>query len=143
MPKHYLVNRPWDTPSPHRDFAQEAADERAAEAAKATTQIYGASDDLIELRGLIEEEFSHDPGWSKDDQQDAILAFSDGTLLSLSYDGIWRITRLVAGSCGYSHTPGSETEDTNDVVVLTGDLKWCVKSEKGQYSPHIVKPKRR
>jgi len=129
--------------SPHRDFAQEEADERAAEAAKATTKIYGSSDDLIELEGLITEEFNHSPGWSTQDQQDAILAFSDGTLLQMHYDGLWRITRVVAGSCGYSHTPGSEADDTNDVVVLTGDLKWCVKSERNEYSPHVVIKRKR
>jgi len=103
------------------------------------TKVYGASDDLIELEGQITEEFSHST--YQDDAQSAILAFSDGTLLEVRYDddGIWRISKLADGACEYSHKSGSVSEDTPDEAVLRGDLKWCVKSERGQYSPAFAK----
>lgn len=106
-----------------------------------TTKIYGASDDLIELEGQITEEFNGGLYRDEAGPRGDILAFSDGTLLEVEYDrdGIWRIRRLVAGACEYQHTPGELTSDTADVAVLTGDLRWVVKSERGQYSPCIVK----
>lgn len=81
-----------------------------------TTTITGASDDLIELDGQIREEFSH---YGYDDDQGCLLAFSDGTLLSIKYDddGIWRIARLATGKCEYAHQPGDVVEDTNDLVT--------------------------
>lgn len=91
-----------------------------------TVTVYGASDDLIEIDGAISEEFSayssDDSGW--------ILAFSDGTLLSVRYDGegCWRIGRLVAGTAAFTHTPAAGPDaDYTDRVTLTGDIAWCVK----------------
>lgn len=105
------------------------------------TKIYGASDDLIELRGQIDEEFNG--GHYDDDDPNAadILAFSDGTLLEVKYDsdGIWRIKQLVAGACEFQHKAGSVVDDTPDEAILRGALRWVVKSERGQYSPLIVK----
>lgn len=99
------------------------------------TKIYGASDDLIELKGQISEEFNHYV--SGDDEENAYLAFSDGTLLNVVYDkdGIWRISRLAVGSCAYEHTPGSVPDDTNDVAILRGELKWCVMAKAGDSNP--------
>ena len=95
------------------------------------TKITGASDDLIELKGQITEEFSHNS------YEVAILAFSDGTLLEVTYDndGIWRIKQLAAGSCSFSLKPGIVADDTFDEATLTGDLKWCVHAIRGQYNP--------
>lgn len=52
----------------------------------ATTTIYGASDDLIELDGAIYDEFSAYDVTSQ-------LAFDNGAILTIRYDddGIWRI----------------------------------------------------
>jgi hypothetical protein len=98
-------------------------------------RITGASDDLIEIEGDIREEFS---GGDKDGD---LLAFSDGTLLDVTYDndGIWRIKRLVAGSCAFEHQAGDVQADTFDIATMRGDIAWVVKSERGQYSPLIVK----
>jgi hypothetical protein len=51
--------------------------------------IYGASDDLIEVEGSIEEEFN------VDSDRPHHLAFPEGSVLKVVYDedGIWRITR--------------------------------------------------
>jgi hypothetical protein len=95
------------------------------------TKVYGASDDLIEVEGPFTEEFG------ADSDEGQILAFSDGTLLELKYDndGLWRIVRLAEGTCEYAHVPGSVYEDRCDVAILRGELRWVVKSERGQYSP--------
>lgn len=100
------------------------------------TAIYGASDDLIEIEGVISEEFNHY------DESPALLAFSDGTLLEIEYDddGIWRIRPLATGSCKFEHRGGSAIYDRPDVAVLTGDLKWCVYAKRqGQINPAFVR----
>ncbi len=99
------------------------------------TTITGASDDLIEIDGQIVEEFPHA------EETAALLAFSDGTLLQVEYDkdGIWRVKRLAAGECELTHSPGSVDLDTNDVAILTGDLRWCVYAVKGQYNPALAR----
>jgi hypothetical protein len=60
-------------------------------------EIYGSSDDLVEIEGGIDEEFPADGAGPH------YLAFSDGTLLSIDYgrEGIWRINRLATGSADY------------------------------------------
>lgn len=86
--------------------------------------ITGASDDLIEVGGDIQEEFNY---YSRDDDS-ALIATSDGTLLRVNYDrdGIWRIAPLVYGTARQSKVEGSVGLDTNDVVTLEGDIKWVV-----------------
>jgi hypothetical protein len=91
--------------------------------------IYGASDDLIEIEGDIREEFNH---YSNEDDDARLLGFSDGTLLRVVYDkdGIWRLTRIAAGSARFEKTEGVVEDDTNDVVTLHGDIKWVVFGEE-------------
>lgn len=84
--------------------------------------IYGASDDLIEIEGDIREEFNPIDESSK-------LAFSDGTVLSVSYtDGCWRINRLAKGTSEYSkiESEGADSDNYSDKVTLVGDIKWVV-----------------
>jgi len=54
--------------------------------------VYGASDDLIELDGYFSEEFS-----AYCDDSAKWLAFSDGTVLTVRYDGDWRFDVKVKG----------------------------------------------
>jgi hypothetical protein len=89
--------------------------------------VYGASDDLIEVEGAISEEF-YAPQAGED--TGGYLAFSDGTLLSISYtgDGLWKISTFSAGE-GTSFAIESATDiDDNysDRVTLKGDFKWVV-----------------
>lgn len=78
------------------------ADVRAAEAAtppvpERTVVVYGASDDCIEIAGSIYDEFS---AMSYDDGDDGgLLAFTDGTVLSVKYtnEGIWRVDAITIG----------------------------------------------
>ena len=87
-------------------------------------KIYGASDDLIEIEGDITEEFNV---YLQGDQS-KVLAFSDGTVVRVAYDkdGIWRITRLFGGTCGFDKIEGDVQADTNDIVNLIGRVEWCV-----------------
>lgn len=47
--------------------------------------MYGASDDLIEIRGAISEEFAVSLGGT------ATIEFSNGDAFTFTYDGEWRI----------------------------------------------------
>lgn len=86
-----------------------------------TITITGASDDLIEVDGDIEEEFN--PPF---DDRDVYLAVSDGTLLRVKYDedGIWRIAKIIGGSADFEKVEGDAEADTFDKVTMTGDIRW-------------------
>lgn len=89
--------------------------------------VYGASDHLIEIEGCITEEFST---YGCDDQ---VLAFSDGTVLSVRYtdDGCWEFRRVEVGTATFFHqTHDNDRTTYTDRVKLTGDdLRWCVFGE--------------
>lgn len=75
-------------------------------------RVYGASDDLLEVAGAIEEEF-----YFKAEHEHNYLAFSDGTVLAANYDseGMWRIHRVHAGTARCDHYPaGQLPEDEHD-----------------------------
>lgn len=97
----------------------------------AEVTIYGASDDLIELDGDIYEEFTASDG------EPNLIAFSDGTLLEVTYTdaGIWRINAL--STCAGTRLAKDEAtadegnrEDGKpaytDVVTLNGFIVWAV-----------------
>ena len=90
-------------------------------------RVYGASDDLIEVDGDIREEFN-----PNGDERDSVLAFSDGTVLTIQYtsEGIWRIARIAVGAADYSHTqaPPDEDENYSDVATLDGGypIRWVL-----------------
>jgi len=85
--------------------------------------VYGASDDLIEVEGQIDEEFNPAA------DEDGFLAFSDGTLLSIAYTdaGFWRIHVLKGGASHATKVEGDD-EDTNysDRLTLVGDIRWVL-----------------
>lgn len=88
-------------------------------------EVYGASDDLIEVSGHICEEFNPH---GRDGEPD-YLGFSDGTVLRVVYDkgGMWRITPVARGSAEYKKQEGIDSvNDYSDKVTLTGDLHWVV-----------------
>lgn len=96
----------------------------------ASVEIYGSSDDLIELEGDVEEEFTALRFGQDDAKEGGILAFSDGTALQIEYsiEGVWRINRLASGSASYDkdEDPGDDENRYSDRVTLTGDIAWCV-----------------
>ncbi len=85
-------------------------------------KIYGASDDLLEVEGDINEEFSVNC------DEHIYLGVSDGSLFSVKYDenGIWRINLLRAGLAGYLRKDGDYSKDTNDIVTMNGKVDWVV-----------------
>ena len=92
------------------------------------TIVTGASDDLIEISGELQEEFNCI------DCSDGTMAFSDGTLLEVEYDkdGIWRFKPRYKGSLFNKVVPGDVEKDTNDEVYFATGLKWCVFSDEMQ-----------
>lgn len=92
------------------------------------TLVTGASDDLIEIRGELTEEFN------AYDCADGTFAFSDGTLLEVEYDdnGIWRFKPIFKGSLFDKKVDGSIEDDTNDEVYFKDGLKWCAFSDDMQ-----------
>jgi hypothetical protein len=93
--------------------------------------VYGASDDLIEVEGLITEEFN--PPYGSDEDSVNYLGFSDGTVIAVVYDkdGFWRITPRVVGPRS-KFTVDQATNTTpnySDIATITGnaeDFTWVV-----------------
>lgn len=93
-----------------------------------TTTITGFSDDLIEIEGDINEEFTA-PAW-KDDLESGVLTCSDGTALRFEYDkgGLWRFFPIFMGHLFVRVDQGNEETDTCDVVHFKDGLKWVAMS---------------
>jgi hypothetical protein len=93
--------------------------------------VYGASDDLIELEGDFYEEFS--PGFDEA-KEGVYLAFSDGTVLKVHYDGQWTFKRHAIGTAAFTKDDATGDDGKrpdgkpaySDVVTLDGDLRWAV-----------------
>lgn len=87
-----------------------------------TVTIYGASDDLIEVEGVIREEFGHY------DDDPALVTCSDGTALRVVYDhdGIWRVTPVARGTGELVVTQCAATDsDYTDRATITADrITW-------------------
>jgi hypothetical protein len=106
-------------------------------------RIYGASDDLLEIEGDVEEELNPS---SDDAEKDGgcVLACSDGTLIGVRYDenGCWRLTPVVMGAAKWSKVEatadeGRRADDTpaySDVVTLDGEIAWVALSNRGDYA---------
>lgn len=92
------------------------------------TILTGHSDDVIELKGDLYDEFY--PGY---DEQNGAIGFSDGSLLHYEYDsdGIWRFKPIVKGSLFDHIELGSVSKDTFDVVHFKDGLMWSVMTRHG------------
>ena len=85
-------------------------------------KIYGASDDLIEFEGDVDEE-----AYAKEDGN--VIALSNGAVFRIKYsdEGVWRITPVfVTGTSTIEY--GEEDSDNNysDVVTVHEPIKWIV-----------------
>jgi hypothetical protein len=80
--------------------------------------IYGASDDLVEVEGDIVEEFN-----PYDGDEPSYLAASDGTMLRITYDGMWHVAVPQTGAGTKVHIEPATDEDSNysDKVTLTSE----------------------
>jgi hypothetical protein len=90
----------------------------------AKVDVFGAGEDLIEVRGDLIAEFnpqSSDPNY---------LGFSDGTVIQVVYDtddAVWRIVPVTQGTADLVIThPENPEEDYTDYAILTGDLSWVL-----------------
>jgi len=85
-------------------------------------KISGHSDDVVCVEGDVTDEF-----YPSEDQP-FFVGVSDGTLLRISYDGMWNIRVLITGSddTKITYEPATD-EDTNysDIVTLENDDEWC------------------
>lgn len=97
-----------------------------------TTQITGASDDLIEVYGDVDEEFD---AWDSKGFNGYVVC-SDGTVLHAQYGegGIWRFNPLVKGTLFEKVVQGSVEEDTFDVAHFKDGLKWVAISRKDAFA---------
>lgn len=90
-------------------------------------KVYGASDDLVELEGDINEEFNY-LGLGGADEQDSggLLAFSNGVILRIVYtqEGVWRIT-TVKGEVPLNQAPEDDEDNYSDVAFVP-PADWCV-----------------
>lgn len=88
-----------------------------------TTEVFGHSDDLIELDGDITEEFV---GGDKP----VILFFSDGTILTIKYGkehlAVWAITPINQGNLfkSIAYCTDEDAERYSDTANFNDGLKW-------------------
>lgn len=85
--------------------------------------IYGASDDLIEIEGDIREEFT--PPYD----EEALLAFSDGTVLRMRYSdsGVWRIAPVISpGELTIVQAPEDDEDNYSDRATINAPMLWVV-----------------
>ena len=84
-------------------------------------EVYGASDDLIEIEGSIREELSGDEG---------LVAFDDGTILRVEYTntGVWRIATLRRGTAFGRIEQCEENDEDNysDRAFLRDGPSWAI-----------------
>jgi hypothetical protein len=89
--------------------------------------IYGASDDLIEIKDDIREEFY---GGSDEGEY---VGFSDGTLLKILYnrDGCWKISivKMNAEIINRFEAIDPDSKDYSDKITIEGNFDWVVCGE--------------
>lgn len=91
------------------------------------TEIYGASDDLIEFEG----DFNGEVGFysSGHDDKPALVMMSDGTLLSVQYndEGVWKITLVKKGSLfvRIDQCDDPEADRHSDTAHFKAGVKWA------------------
>lgn len=86
--------------------------------------VYGASDDLIEVEGDINEEFT-----LSNDETGDLLAFSNGVMLRVMYtdDGLWRILPLRGASrVTIDFADDADSDNYSDRATLTETAAWVV-----------------
>ena len=94
------------------------------------TKIYGASDELIEIEGAINEEANHYNATR------VIIKVSDGTQARITYDGEWKIqiekegdkflqlVVLVGDDMKHDHEDAKGCSPYSDILVLDEGIEW-------------------
>lgn len=88
-----------------------------------STQLYGASDDLLKLEGDLSEEFYGG-------ERPCLLIFSDGTVLTIKYGkehlAVWAITLITQGKLFMRivFCTDEDAERYSDTAHFNGGLEW-------------------
>lgn len=108
----------------------------------ALVTISGASDDVIDISGDVEDEgeFYHDDG------EQGRLSFSDGTTLQIIFtrEGVWRIAEGATGTAtlrvirAAAGNPDGDGPARTDVAHLNGDIDWIEVASDGGRSRRRV-----
>jgi hypothetical protein len=90
-------------------------------------EVYGRSDDLIEIDGDVRAEFNTMFGFSDGAGQ---LAFSDGTVFTVDYnsDGFWKFRLEHEGDAEVTQEHVATQEDYTDRYLLDGTFDWVLLS---------------
>ena len=95
-----------------------------------TTFVYGSSDDLISFHGDIYDElYALNDEWT-------YLAFSNGLLAKVKYDGEWIIRGVDAGESAdftlhhVGDVDANEFNDYTDVLEIHDKVRWVVAGAK-------------
>lgn len=108
---------------------------RFQKGAQMGVEIYGRSDDLIEVDGDIREEFGYH--YREEHIESKFLAFSDGTVVRVRYGQPgtygWELHVMTIGTgSSVNHQPATNHDDNySDVVNIEGvDIRWVVVGEQ-------------
>jgi hypothetical protein len=93
------------------------------------TNVYGASDDLIEFEG----DFTGEVGcYGTDDRDKGVLVvMSDGTILEVKYGkhdrGIWEVKLIKSGDLfiGIKPCDDEDADPYSDVATFKSGIKWA------------------
>jgi hypothetical protein len=94
------------------------------ETAEAPITVYGSSDDLIEVEGALEEEFTY-----HDRERGDLLAFSNGVVVRVYFDtdGVWRVVPIArADLLTIAQAPADDPDNYTDRATLTEPATWVV-----------------
>lgn len=92
-------------------------------------KLYGSSDDLIEFEGDVRWEISD----SKAGEAGEVLALSDGSLIAVTYDGIWHFDVRFVGSSNPQKVfaaTDSNGDQYSDIIEFSGPIRWAVYGKK-------------
>ena len=89
--------------------------------------IYGASDDLIEIEGDIDEEWT---ALQMDDGDGAYVALSNGVVVTIRYtdEGVWRVAPSAGDKSLVSveFADGPDDDNYSDRATVAGTIEWAV-----------------
>lgn len=92
-------------------------------------KVYGSSDDLIEIEGepAKGEPFDEFGCYGRFDDDEGFLSFSDGTVLSVKYNGQWLFRVKQKGDL-FDHKDDATDDDSNysDVAYFKDGVKWAM-----------------
>lgn len=92
-------------------------------------RIFGASDDRIEIRGDLDEEF-----YVPYDSPGGWIA-TNWSCVGIRYlDGVWRITPA-GGSAEIVQAPANDEDNYSDIATIHGDIEWVVFGQAAALKP--------